>query len=61
MKYAVLCNNIQICRKQIERIRLVRCVRHRQAPLWDVSDLGDIGRSPACEHRKGREDQAWTE
>ena len=32
MKHAVLCTSIQICRKQIERIRLVRCVRHRQAP-----------------------------
>ena len=60
MKYAVLCNNIQICRKQIERIRLIRCVRHRQAPCG-TCQTGDVGRSPACEHRKGRKDQAWTE
>ena len=60
MKYAVLCNNIQICRKQIERIRLIRCVRHRQAPCG-TCQTGDVGRSPACEHRKGRKDQARTE
>lgn len=31
MEYAVLCNDVQICRKQTERMRLIGCVRHRQA------------------------------